>query len=172
MARAKSISLFQPALSLGPPVKHGAIAGLVAGLVFALFEIVLALATQSAPAFFVPLRMIGAVLLGPEPSPSFSLLNPGSAGLTIHIALSAVYGGMFGAITALLPNTAVQRTPGLLIAGSLFGLALWLANFYVIAPAVFPEFSAPAPLTQLVAHTVCFGAALGFSFAQLQRTQP
>lgn len=170
MARAKSIALFQPVVSLGWPVKHGAMAGILAGLVFALFEIVAAFASQSAPAFFVPLRLIGTLLLGPEPQHSFSLLSPGSAGLTIHLALSAVYGCIFGAMLAPLPGTIARRAPALAIAGSAFGALLWLGNFYIVGPAVFPGFSAPAPLAQFIAHTLCFGAVLGLSFSSLQRT--
>ncbi len=40
-----------------------------------------------------------------------------------------------------------------MIAGSAFGLLLWLLDFYVIAPAIFPDYANPAPLVQFVAHT-------------------
>ncbi len=170
MARANSFSLLQPAMAIGWALKHGAVAGIVAGLVFALFEILVAVATQSAPAFFVPLRLVGTMLLGPDAfTPSFSLVSPGAAGLTVHLALSLVYGAMFGALVALSPSRTLDSQTGLAIAGTLFGLALWLANFYVIAPAIFPDYANPAPLVQFVAHTAFFGTALGVAFAQLQR---
>ncbi len=39
-------------------IKHGIIGGIVAGIVFAMFEMVVAAAMMGADAFFMPLRMI------------------------------------------------------------------------------------------------------------------
>lgn len=54
--------------------QHGAVAGVVAGLVFAAFEMLASAFIAGAEAFFMPLRMIGAIALGPEAlDPGYSL---------------------------------------------------------------------------------------------------
>ena len=45
-------------------VKHGLIGGVVAGTVFAMFEMIMAAILDGADAFFMPLRMIGGIALG------------------------------------------------------------------------------------------------------------
>jgi hypothetical protein len=50
---------------LGWWVKQGAIGGIIAGIVFALFEMIAAALMMGADAFVMPLRMIGAIALGP-----------------------------------------------------------------------------------------------------------
>jgi hypothetical protein len=49
------------------------------------------------------------------------------------------------------------------------GLPLWLVNFYIIAPAVFPWFTNANPVVQFLAHTFFFGTALGI---YLERVRP
>lgn len=48
------------------------------------------------------------------------------------------------------------------VVASIFGLALWLINFYVIAPFAFPWFLQSSPLVQFVGHTFFFGSVLGY----------
>lgn len=148
--------------SSGWGFKHGAIGGLLAGVVFALFEMIAAAVMMGMPAFFMPLRMIGAIALGPVAlDPSYSLVAAGFAGLVVHMALSIFYGVIFGASVAAGRNTALNTTGGLLAAASVYGLLLWLVNFYVIAPALFPWFLESSPLIQFIAHTFLYGTVLG-----------
>jgi hypothetical protein len=49
----------------------------------------------------------------------------------------------------------------LAIAGTLLGLALWVFNFYVVAPIAFPWFGMANPVVQFVAHAFFFGTVLG-----------
>lgn len=139
-------------------LRQGAIAGIVAGIVFAAFEMIVSAATMGAEAFFMPLRMIGAIALGAEAlDPGYSLLTAGVAGLIVHMVLAIIYGVIFGEIGAAL------RGPVAFIgAGSIFGLVLWLINFYAIAPVLFPWFLDANPLVQFIAHTFFFGSVLGF----------
>lgn len=51
----------------------------------------------------------------------------------------------------------------------MLGLPLWLVNFYIIAPAVFPWFTNANPVVQFLAHTFFFGTALGI---YLERVRP
>jgi uncharacterized membrane protein YagU involved in acid resistance len=139
-------------------LRQGAIAGIVAGIVFAAFEMIVSAAMMGGEAFFMPLRMIGAIALGPDAlDPAYSLVTASVGGVIVHLVLAIIYGVIFGEIAAML------RGPVAFIgAGSIFGLALWLINFYVIAPAFFPWFLEASPLVQFVAHTFFFGSVLGF----------
>ena len=134
-------------------VRQGLIGGLIAGLIFAMFEMVVAALINGASAFFMPLRMIGAMVLGAEAlDPGYSLITAGPAGVLVHVVLSALFGAVFGAVVAAVA------------AAGLYGLLLWLVNFYVVAPVAgwdwFPNGTDEA--VQFVAHVVCFGALLGF----------
>ncbi len=139
-------------------LQQGAIAGVVAGLVFAAFEMTASALTMGTDAFFMPLRMIGAIALGPEAlDPGYSLLTASVAGVVVHISLAIIYGLIFGEIATVL------RGPAAFIGlGSLFGLVLWLVNFYLIAPIAFAWFQETSPVVQFVAHTFFFGAVLGW----------
>jgi hypothetical protein len=139
-------------------LQRGAIAGIVAGLVFAAFEMVVSAFMMGAGAFFMPLRMIGAIALGPETlEPSYSLLTASFAGVIVHMILSVIYGLIFGAIATVLGGP--MAFVGI---GTVFGFALWLINFYLIAPFAFPWFQEANPIVQFIAHTFVFGTVLGY----------
>jgi ABC-type nitrate/sulfonate/bicarbonate transport system permease component len=142
---------------MGWGLRQGAIAGIVAGVVFAAFEMLAAGFMMGAEAFFMPLRMIGAIALGPEAlDPAYSLLTAATAGVIVHVILSVIYGIIFGEIA-----TVLRGSTAFIVAASVFGLALWLVNFYVIAPAAFPWFLDSSPLVQFIGHTFFFGTVLG-----------
>ncbi|MBI4493405.1 MAG: hypothetical protein HY690_11510 [Chloroflexi bacterium] len=144
-------------------LQHGILGGIIAGIVFAMFEMVVAAAMMGADAFFMPLRMIGAIVLGPQAlDPSYSLATAAVVGAATHMMLSAVFGVILGVLVAAIPGMA-GSTVRLIALASAFGLLLWLVNFYVIAPVAgwvwFPN--ATNPVVQLVAHTFFFGTVLG-----------
>jgi uncharacterized membrane protein YagU involved in acid resistance len=76
--------------------------------------------------------------------------------------LSVIFGIVFAIGIVVLPNLARSRG-ALIIAATLYGLLLWVVNFYVIAPVAgwnwFPDMT--DPLVQFVAHTFLFGTVLG-----------
>lgn len=146
--------------------------GFLAGLVFVGFEIVVAVVTGSSP--FEPPQLMGSILLGEGSlaalaTPAFVAM----AGLTLHFLLSALYGGVFGAIVQAVRPIQGNR-PLLVAAGAVFGLLLWIVNFYLISPVLFPWFAMASPLVQFLAHTFFYGALLGLLFALLpqQTTEP
>ena len=141
-------------------LRQGALWGIVAGLLTAAFEMMASAFLMGIGAFFMPLRMIGAIVLGPAAlDPGYSLLTAGSVGVIVHMMLSIVYGMVFGALVA-----STLRGPAAVVGlGSLFGLVLWLVNFYVIAPMAFPWFLEASPIVQFIAHTFFFGTVLGYS---------
>jgi hypothetical protein len=138
-------------------IRQGAIAGVVAGIIFAAFEMVASAALMGAAAFWTPLRMIGAILLGQAAlDPGYSLIAAGLAGVAVHMVLAAIYGGLFAALLGGLRSAAA-----IIGLATLYGFALWLVNFYAIAPGTFPWFLDATPMIQFVAHTFFFGSVLG-----------
>lgn len=151
-------------------VRNGVLVGLIAGVSFLVFEMVVA-GLLGASAFGPP-RMMGATVLRggaltPQPALGLALVLP--IALVVHFILSAVYGAVFGAVAASFG--ALRSSSGkLVVAASVFGLALWLVNFYVIAPIAFPWFGMANPVVQFLAHTFFFGSVLGLLLAKRSKT--
>lgn len=147
-----------------PLVMHGVLGGIIAGLVFAAFEMLASAMLMGLGAFFMPLRMIAAIVMGEGVlDPTTSLMGPLVVGVLVHLALSAA----FGVALAYLAPTVVRSGNGaaaLVIAASVFGFLLWIVNFYIIAPIAgwywFPERT--NAIVQFLAHTFAFGSVLGF----------
>ena len=136
--------------------------GILAGLAFAIFEVVAAIVLTGPAHAFVPLRMIAAMVLGPHAmDPGYSLAAAASVGLLLHLILSMIFAAIFA---ALIPGTFATRSE--IELGMFYGLMLWLANFHLIGPALgwvwFAQQPMPMPLAQLTAHTVAYGAVLGW----------
>ena len=146
-----------------------AVAAGIAGIVFAMFEMVMAVVTDGTGAFFVPLRMIGVIGLGKSAlDPATSLVTAGGAGLVIHMALSMMYGVAVAVLLRIVPSLA-RTTASVLAVSSLAGFLLWVINFQVLARALgwpwFPDGTNAA--VQIVAHTVLFGTVLGVGLLRL-----
>jgi hypothetical protein len=144
-------------------LRTGALLGLVAGVVFAVFEMLAAWGMGDG--FWMPLRMIGAIVLGEDAlEPSYSLAGAALTGAVLHMALSALYGAVFGALAAFALGLQSSRA-ALVAATSLYGLTLWLVNFYVIAPVAFEWFQDANAFVQFIAHVFFYGALLGLLLA-------
>ena len=91
-------------------VRVGVIGGVLAGIVFAMFEMIMAAVLNGGGAFFMPLRMIGAIGVGASAlDPATSLVTAGGAGLVIHMILSMMYGVMVAGVIALVGSLQVDR---------------------------------------------------------------
>ena len=101
----------------------GAVAGVVAGLVFAALSMIYTAVV--GPGVWAPTRMI-ATILGFEMAPVFAAV-PVVVGLVLHMMLSAVYGAVFAVVMASAGRALI------LAAGIAFGLALYVLNFHVFA---------------------------------------
>lgn len=150
---------------VGKWITAGIVAGLLAGIVFIVFELIQA--SILTPSVYGPLRLISAIVLGkgalpPPPVASLGTVIP--VGLVVHFILSALWGVIFGAAAGLIGALRGSRTV-LIVAASVFGLALWIVNFYVIAPFAFPWFAMTNPVVQFFAHTFFYGTALGLILA-------
>ncbi|MHB1414577.1 MAG: hypothetical protein ACYC1C_04930 [Chloroflexota bacterium] len=147
-------------LDLARALKYGVGGGIIAGITFAIAEMVLAALTDTGP--LAPLQMIGAILLGPavlpQAGPTAGIIV---SAFIVHFVLSAIYGVILAGVAPVLPfiqPSAAQMT----VLGMLFGLLLWAGNYYLIAPAAFPWFTHTQPLVQMTAHILFFGAVLGY----------
>lgn len=149
--------------ALATGIRAGLIGGAIAGIAFAMFEMVAAGVLNGPDAFFMPLRMIGAIALGTSAlDPASSLLTAGAAGLFVHMALSMMYGAVVGALLAGVPAIGGSAASRIGLA-SAAGFALWVVNFFVLAGIFgwtwFPN--SQNVVVQVVAHTMMFGTVLG-----------
>ncbi|HUX85992.1 MAG TPA: hypothetical protein VMW65_03235 [Chloroflexota bacterium] len=145
-------------------VKHSLIGGILAGMVFAMMEMVYGAFAKGS--FFAPLKMIASLPLQ-QPPPQIPLGSAIVVGLITHMVFSMMFGLIAAVIISQVPSAASSQS-GIVIAASVVGLMLWPLNFYVIAPLL----HAPWFATQtdwfwqgLVAHTIFFGTVLGMYLA-------
>lgn len=140
-------------------------AGVIAGIVFVLLEMLMLPMFLGGSAWGPP-RMIAAIAMGSDvlaPPATFDAVIFLVA-VVIHLVLSIALGFVF----ALL---AKGRTIGTaILVGVVFGLVIYLFNFYVMT-AVFPWFAEARNWVTIVAHLV-FGIVLGWSYATFSRPRP
>jgi hypothetical protein len=101
--------------------------------------------------------------------PAQLLVTAVLVGVVVHVALAIAYGMVFAVIAGGLWSASWD-----IILGAAFGFALWLVNFYVIAPAAFPWFLESSPTVQFIGHTFFFGAVLGWLIwrARMRKDRP
>lgn len=146
--------------------KSGVWAGLIAGAVFLVLEMFMVWAFMGESPWAPP-RMIAAMVLGkdvlpPEGAPATFSFGIVTTAMLIHFALAIVY-GLIGA--ALLNRFGYG---GALAFGALFGLALYVINFYPIASVAFPWFAMARNWISIFAH-IMFGAILGVAYIALRK---
>ena len=137
------------------------IAGIIAGLLFLLVN--MWLTSKHLGNAWVPLQLPAAMLLGPEVLPPATGMETQvfAVGLPVHMLLSI----MFACVVAF----CLHRW-GILVGvlgGALFGLALYLINFYGLADW-FPWFASMRGWIMAVSHAL-FGAAAGGVYEALER---
>ena len=90
--------------------------------------------------FLDPLRIISTMLLGRQAlDPSYSFATAVVVGLIFNIVLSGLFGLIF--VFILMVTNAPTASGPVIAWGFFYGIALWLVNFCIIVPAVFPQFS-------------------------------
>ncbi|MCI0399221.1 MAG: hypothetical protein L0332_18790 [Chloroflexi bacterium] len=148
-------------------LRHGSVVGILAGIIFAIFEMLINVVQGQS--FFGPLRLISSIVLGPEATQAtYPLATAAIAGVIVHMILSALYGVVFVYALVLTRQLGVS-TALLLFYGSLVGFLLWVTNFIVIAPLLFPQFTQVNQfLHGFVAHTFFYGTVLGVYVAAVR----
>lgn len=144
--------------------------GLLAGAALLVAEVLAALVAGAPPT--LPLRLVASVALGSpavEGPPAVGLLV---AGTFVHLALSGLFGWVYGAAQRIARPATRASLARQALGGALFGLALWLLNFQVVARAAYPWLLAPSQVVQALLHALVFGAPLGLLFAASARAAP
>lgn len=128
----------------------GAAAGIGAGAAF--LAVTMWFATSVGDPAKGPLLMISTIVQGDD-----AMMNGTASvgtGVAVHVAVSALFGVVFAVLVSRM------RTHGAVaLAGAVYGAALYVLNFKVIAPAAFPVFEMANQPFELVVHVV-FGALL------------
>ncbi len=137
-------------------------AAIIAGIVFMMLEMAL-VATVGGGSPWGPPRMIAAMAMGEGvlPPPATFETVPMLVAMLVHFTTSVVYAAILGWIIS-------RRGLGLgmsLLVGTLFGLVLYLANFYVFT-AVWPWFAMARGMISIFAHAV-YGLTLGWAYRAL-----
>ena len=147
-------------------VGEGVTAGLIAGVMFAMMEIVSAV-LMGNPAL-MPVRMFASVVLGMG-----AMEGPLGTALVVgtiaHLALSAVFGIIYGLFNARLSETTKTSFGRQAGVGILFGLAVWFVNFQVIARVLYPWFLKTPQILQAMMHGLFFGLPLALIYVASER---
>ncbi|MEJ2598644.1 MAG: hypothetical protein P8Z00_09945 [Anaerolineales bacterium] len=139
---------------------RGVAGGIISGIIFAMAEMILNV-LMGKP-FLGPLKLISSVVLGKQAvAPTYPLASALVVGLITHMIMSMIFGLIF--IYLLTAVRQLQASTGrLLVYGSLFGLALWVVNFQILAPVLFPQFTTVNQFWNgFFAHTFFFGTMIG-----------
>jgi hypothetical protein len=140
--------------------------GLVAGMIFALAEIVVAGRIGNP---LLPVRMAASVILGASAVDTPSVGVVAIVGLGMHLVLSALFGLAYGLLDGNRPQEP-ERSPARQAGfGTLYGLGLWLIDFQVIGRLTHPWFLAVPQLGQALMHSFFFGLPLALMYVQRAR---
>lgn len=141
--------------------RAGVLSGLIAGAVFMMLEMLLVpLLLDGSP--WAPPRMIAAIVMGPGvlPPPATFSLSILLAAMAVHFPLSIGFAVVLGALIS-----RVRLAPALAI-GAVFGLVLYVVNFYGLT-AVFPWFAMARNWLSIAAHAV-FGIVAAWAYVALR----
>lgn len=140
---------------VGKRLVRGAIGGFLAGLPFVF--VTMWFADSLGNPAEAPLRLIHSLVAGPD------ALMDGTTepwiGFVVHSVLSVAFGMLFALVVPLFRSNGTVA-----VAGGLFGLALYLVNFQIIARFFVERFlENPNQPFELVVH-VLFGHLLALAF--------
>lgn len=149
-------------------VVHAAVAGIIAGIVMAMFAMMVALVAGNG--FWAPPRAIAAEFLGTQHAGSGFAIGPVVGGMMIHMMLSAGFGVGFGVAVGLVARGASQLV--LLVLGMMAGIVLWVGSTYIVAPALNGAelITTATPAWAWFAAHAMFGVALGLVYDRRRRS--
>lgn len=139
-------------------------AGLIAGAVFMILEMVMVPIFKDGSAWGPP-RMIAAILLGRDvlPPPATFDLGIFAVAMALHFVLSVVYAVVLAFAICRMPAGAA------LALGAAFGLLLYIVNFYGFT-AIFPWFANARNWISVFAHIV-FGLGAAWAYKALEKPE-
>jgi hypothetical protein len=150
-----------------PDWAMAAASGFLAGAVLMVLELLWATAVSGTGTWTIP-HMVAALVMGPSvlESNGFDLSVVTSA-LVTHYALGILFGMILAAIIA--PFHLDSSAPTVLVTGALFGLVIYLFNFYGME-RIFPWFATLRGWEALTAHIV-FGMVTAVIYWKLKRPE-
>ena len=135
---------------------RGAVAGVVGGIVLALFLF----AALGAMAHISPVQILTMDAHNVHSD------NP-LVGLLAHLAVSVLWGIGYAYVAATRPSAIANVG----LAGVVYGAIVWLLmQFILILGAVWPGLSPIGFVLQIVAHTLFFGVTVALATRALSRT--
>lgn len=137
-------------------------AGIIAAIAFALLEMIFVPLIYGASPW-APLRMIAAIAMGRDvlPPPGTFDLSVVTVAAIVHLILSIIYAFILALIV-----TSTGKALAIVI-GGVFGLSLYLINFYGFT-ALFPWFAEARNTVSLLSHII-FGLVLAWAYKALAR---
>lgn len=139
--------------------KAALIAGLVAGLVFMMLEMVL-VGTIGGQSPWGPPRMIAAMAMGKEVLPPPATFDTGivMVAMIIHFPLSIILAAVLGWVISHWRMNLMTS----LVVGTIFGLVVYFVDFYIMT-GIFPWFAMARGGISIFAHAM-FGLVLGWTY--------
>jgi hypothetical protein len=139
-------------------------AGIVAGLVFLVLEMLL-VQLVGGGSMWGPPRMMAAIVMGRVILPPPATFDAGMfiVAMIVHFVLSLVYAFIFAWILSRWLMTMTSAAIG----GLVFGLVIYAVNFYGFT-AVFPWFAEARNWITILSHVI-FGVTLGVVYEPLAR---
>jgi len=146
--------------------KAAILAGLIAGIVFLMMEMILLAVTGESP--WGPPRMMAAMVMResvlPPPATFDAMIM--MVAMVVHVILSVLLAVVFARVLSLWRLSA-----GATVAlGAVFGLLVYLVNFYPVAAILFPWFAMARNWISIISH-VAFGAVLAWTYLALARKE-
>lgn len=184
MTTSASSSSFLPrtvsARSVGTAALRGALAGIAASLVMAIYAMIAA-ATYQHTGFFTPLYHIASTFIAPETmmtsmmragegSTFYFAFGPAVLGAVVHMMVGAGYGMMFAALAVL----ARLRGIALIASGIVWGAIVFALSTWVFLPTAAALFGGGDPIRDMasmvgyptfVVEHLLYGGALGMLLA-------
>ena len=136
--------------------------GLIAGAIFLMLEMIMVPLFLGESAWGPP-RMIAAIVLGKDvlPPPATFHLGIFTAAMSVHFSLSIIYAVIFDWVTERLGLATT------ILLGAVFGLALYLINFYGFT-VIFPWFAMARNWVSIFAHIV-FGMSVAVAYKEIEQ---
>ncbi len=149
------------------PLARGVLGGLSAGVVFLAAESLIGVALGKTGDYY--LRLLASLVLGfPALVPAYRFAMWPLVGLLIHGVMTAAAGGVFALSLSLM---GVRRSPAavLVALGAAYGALLWTVDYGLFIPFFLQLSLMDRFWNGFFAHTVFFGAPLGYAVALLDR---
>ena len=141
---------------------HAVVGGLIGGVIFALAAMIATSAVgMGAGAAW---QLFASVLLGVAALQELTL-GVFLVGFVVHLALSAIFGLIWGLAASGVPKGVRDNMGAHAAAGAVYGFVIYLVTFQLIARGFYPWFLELNQVLWAVMHILFFGVPLGLYLA-------